>query len=83
MLNKVKPIIGMLHSPALPGSPSFSKSLEEIRAFVLKDAESLVAGGVHALMLENYGDLPFYPDSVPDSTVANLAFLAREIKISL
>lgn len=80
MLKNVKPIIGMLHAPALPGSPSFSKSLEAIRTFILKDAESLVAGGVHALMLENYGDLPFFPDNVPESTVANLAFLAREIK---
>lgn len=80
MFQGKKPIIGMLHSPALPGSPQYQGNFEPIKEFVLKDAESLVQGGVHALMLENYGDLPFYPDSVPEVTVAHLAVLARMIR---
>jgi membrane complex biogenesis BtpA family protein len=80
MFKGIKPIIGMLHAPALPGSPSFSGNLKDLHEFVLKDAESLVSGGVDALMLENYGDLPFFPGKVPDSTVANLTFLARKVK---
>lgn len=80
MFQGKKPIIGMLHAPALPGSPFYQGDLEGIREFILRDAKSLVQGGVHALMLENYGDLPFYPDSVPDITVAHLAALARLIR---
>jgi len=80
MFQGIKPIIGMLHAPALPGSPSYEGNLDSIRGFILKDAESLVNGGVQALMLENYGDLPFYPDSVPDITIAHLAAIARMIR---
>ena len=82
MFQGIKPIIGMLHAPPLPGSPSYQGNLDVIRTFLLKDAETLVHGGVHALMLENYGDLPFYPDSVPDVTVAHLSALARAIRRS-
>lgn len=80
MFKDFKPVIGMLHCPALPGSPSYSGNLTALKDFIYTDAESLVAGGVNALMLENYGDLPFTPDSVSESTVANLAAIAREIK---
>lgn len=80
MFKGIKPVIGMLHAPALPGSPAFLGNLKDLHEFVLKDAESLVAGGVDALMLENYGDLPFFPGAVPDSTVANLTALARKVR---
>jgi hypothetical protein len=80
MFKDSRPVIGMLHCPPLPGSPSYSGKLKELQEFVYKDAESLVEGGVSALMLENYGDLPFTPDSVSEATVASLATLAKEVK---
>lgn len=80
MLHKQHVLIGMLHCPPLPGSPNHQHSLEHIHQFVMEDAKSLVQGGVDALMLENYGDLPFYPSSVPTWTVAHLTALARKIK---
>ena len=70
----------MLHAPPLPQSPKFCGQLTVIKKFILEDARSLVAGGVDALMIENYGDLPFFPDSVPHATVANLAMIASEVK---
>ena len=80
MFQSIKPIIGMLHAPALPGSSSYQDNLERVRSFLFRDAENLVRGGVHALMIENYWDLPFYPDSVPEVTVAHLSALARTIR---
>lgn len=73
-------VIGMLHCPPLPGSPDHRQSVDQIHQFVMQDAKSLVEGGVDALMLENYGDLPFYPSSVPHWTVAHMTALARKIK---
>ncbi|NBX76488.1 MAG: phosphorybosylanthranilate isomerase [Proteobacteria bacterium] len=75
-----KPIIGMLHAPALPGSPRYEGDWSSILSFVLKDAETLAKGGVDALIIENYGDLPFFPDKVPSETVAHMAVLARTVK---
>lgn len=80
MAHKKQMIIGMLHCPPLPGSPNHRASIRDIHHFVMEDAESLTRGGVDALMLENYGDLPFYPSEVPPWTVAYLTALARKIK---
>ena len=75
-----KPVIGMLHLPALPGSPGQRSDMDEIREWVVRDAETLVAGGVDGLMLENFGDTPFYPARVPAHTVAAMAVLARDVR---
>ncbi len=48
-----QPLIGMLHLQALPGSPHFSGDVREIRDRLMSDAEALLEGGVHGLLLEN------------------------------
>src|SRR5580692_2783058 len=75
-----RPVIGMLHLPALPGSPGFSGDLESIRDQVLRDLEALQAGGAHGVMLENFGDVPFYPTSVPCHVVATMTAFAAEVR---
>ena len=55
-------------------------SFEEIRKFVLADTAALAEGGVDGLMIENFGDLPFYPSRVPAHTIAFLSTLAFEVK---
>jgi membrane complex biogenesis BtpA family protein len=75
-----KAVIGMIHVPALPGAPHCSMHFEEIRQFVLAEAAALAAGGVDGLLIENFGDVPFYPSRVPAHTVAFLSTLAFEVK---
>jgi uncharacterized protein len=75
-----KAVIGMIHVPALPGAPRCSMNFEEIRRFVLTDSAALAEGGVDGLMLENFGDVPFYAARVPAHTVAFLSTLAFEVK---
>jgi membrane complex biogenesis BtpA family protein len=55
-------------------------SFEEIQRFVLADAGALAEGGVGSLMIENFGDVPFYASRVPPHTVAFLSTLAFELK---
>ena len=74
------PVIGMLHAPALPGSPEYNGDFSSIRHAVLRDAEALVAGGVDGLMLENFGDSPFYPERVPAITVAAMTSLGSDLR---
>src|SRR5262245_22263241 len=74
-------IIGVLHVPALPGSPRNELRFNEIIDWVLKDAGALATGGVDAFILENFGDAPFYPRRVPAHTVAFMTALAREVKL--
>lgn len=74
-----KPVIGMLHLLPLPGSPRFGGEMEAVLERVLCDAEALVEGGVHGLILENFGDAPFYPRRVPPEVVAHMTRLAIEV----
>lgn len=74
------PVIGMLHAPPLPGSPRFEGSMESVLYRVLEDADTLAAGGVDGLMLENFGDVPFAPGVVAPVTVAAITRLAVEVR---
>ena len=81
LLNGKSPVvIGMLHLPALPGSPGYDGDFEGIRKKLLEDARALEAGGVHALMMENFGDVPFYPGRVPAYVVAAMTALASDVR---
>ena len=75
-----KPIIGMLHLPPLPGSPRYAGDRQALRTHVLNDAKALQQGGVHGLMLENFGDVPFFPGSVPPHTVTHMTALALAVR---
>jgi uncharacterized protein len=78
--NVAKPVIGMLHLPPLPGSPGFGGSIDAIRESLRRDADALASGGVHGLMIENLGDVPFFPGRVPAHTVAVMTLLAGEVR---
>jgi membrane complex biogenesis BtpA family protein len=80
MFGTEKPILGMLHLPALPGSPHNKLDMDRILDWVLEDAKALVDGGIHGLIIENFGDIPFYPQQVPPHTVAFMAALGLEVK---
>jgi membrane complex biogenesis BtpA family protein len=78
--NVRKPVIGMLHLAPLPGSPLYGGSLSTIREAVLRDAQLLADGGVNGLMIENFGDTPFFPGRVPAHVVAHLTAIASEVR---
>jgi predicted TIM-barrel enzyme len=75
-----KPVVGMVHLPPLPGAPRSDGDLDAVREAALRDARRLAAGGVDALMLENFGDAPFYPDDVPKHAVASMTRVAGEVR---
>lgn len=73
------PVVGMVHLPPLPGAPGFDGDREAIRERAVADAQALEAGGVDAVLVENFGDAPFYPEDVPKHTVADVSVLARAV----
>ncbi len=68
-----RPLIAMIHLPPLPGSPGWRGSMAAILDRVEEDARSFEAGGLDGLLVENYGDAPFFPGPVPPETVAALS----------
>jgi membrane complex biogenesis BtpA family protein len=77
---KKKIVIGMLHLPALAGAPLSRMGPKQIRDFILRDANTLVNGGVDGLMMENFGDVPFYPGRVPAAVVEQMTALAHAVR---
>lgn len=74
-----KPLIGMVHLQPLPGAPGWGGSMDAVMDRALADAAALTAAGFDGLLVENYGDVPFFHEHVPSETVAALAVCVREV----
>jgi hypothetical protein len=63
--NGKKLVIGMVHLLPLLGSPKYRGSIETIINEALTDAHSLAEECVDAILVENFGDLPYPVDQTP------------------
>ena len=73
-------LIGMVHLGPLPGSPAYLGNFEDVLASAGRDAAVLTESGFDAIMIENFGDSPFFADEVPTITVAAMARAITEIR---
>ncbi len=74
-----KPLIACIHLLALPGAPLYEGDMEAVISRAVQEAELFAQLGVDALIIENFRDIPFYPERVPTETVAAMATISREI----
>src|SRR3954447_2386524 len=67
-----KSIIGMVHLPALPGSPLYDSAggMGAIRDWVERDLDALQTGGIDAVMFCNENDRPYRLDADVASVAA-------------
>ncbi|HJU81873.1 MAG TPA: BtpA/SgcQ family protein [Acidimicrobiia bacterium] len=72
----------MVHLSPLPGAPRFRSDtgMDAVMARALEDASRLAEAGFPALMIENYGDAPFFAVGVPPVTVAALTRVVARVK---
>lgn len=73
-------LIGMVHLDALPGAPEYGGDLEAVARRAAEDAAALAAGGVDAILVENFHDAPFYKDHLPPETIAALTRCALAVR---
>ena len=78
--SEVPACIGMIHLDALPGAPLFAGDLTAVVDRALRDLEALVTGGVPAVMVENFHDVPFHASRVPAITVAAMTAVAAALR---
>ena len=64
------PLVAAIHLDPLPGSPRFGGSMRFVVRRAAAAAALLASEGVDALLIENFGDVPFFKDRVPPETVA-------------
>jgi hypothetical protein len=75
-----KPLIGMVHLGALPGSPRDEGDFTRTLCRAVEDARALESGGLDAVMVENFFDAPFYRSGVPPHTVAAMTRAAQAVR---
>jgi uncharacterized protein len=77
--------IGVVHCPPLPGSPRYEgASPDEICDRALADAAAYAEGGVHGLIIENHGDIPFSkPGDIGQETAAMMAVISDRVRRSV
>ncbi|MEM6431953.1 MAG: BtpA/SgcQ family protein, partial [Deinococcota bacterium] len=81
LFGKLNVAIGVVHLPALPGSPGFEGGLESVYETALRDAERYAGGGIDGLIIENHGDIPFVkPADIGYETVATMSVIAAHIQ---
>lgn len=73
VFGKTKPVIGMVHLQPLPGAPGYGGSIEEIFVAACRDLEALTKGGATAILVENFGDIPY---CTSNDLIAYTAFAA-------
>ncbi|KSV62615.1 BtpA protein [Sinorhizobium sp. GW3] len=71
----------MIHCPAFPGAPRYrGADMSVIYDACMRDAEALVEGGLHGLMIENHGDVPFSkPEDIGHETAAFMSVVTDRI----
>jgi len=75
-----KPIIGVIHLPALPGYPD-SPGLDAVLDKAVNDLSALERGGVDGVLVENFADRPFRLKARPE-TVAAMTRVVRELVLT-
>lgn len=70
----------MVHLLPLPGAPRYDGSMQQVLDRAARDARALADGDVDGIIVENYGDAPFFPDVVPPVTVAALTRAIEEVR---
>ncbi|HEX7316838.1 MAG TPA: BtpA/SgcQ family protein [Pyrinomonadaceae bacterium] len=75
-----KPIVGVIHVGALPGTPASSLKVDELTELAVREAAAYRDGGVDGLMVENMHDVPYLRGSAGPEVVAALAVVARAVK---
>ncbi len=78
-MSPIPRVVGMVHLLPLPGSPGFNGSMDEIMKTAVSDASDLAEAGFPALMIENFGDVPFLADGVPAETISAMTVSVTEV----
>lgn len=85
--NRHPRLVGVIHLPALAGAPGASdlaawQALDRAGSAAVREAQAFARAGFDAVILENFGDVPFYGENVPPETVASLAVISAAVRES-
>jgi membrane complex biogenesis BtpA family protein len=77
---RLKPVIGVIHVGALPGTPRGSQTVSELVASAGNEARLYRETGVDGVIIENMHDVPYLRGEVGPEIVAAMTASAVEVK---
>ncbi len=80
LLSLNKPVIGVIHVGALPGTPRGVLSVAELVKQAREEARVYRECGVDGIIIENMHDVPYLKGAVGPEIVAAMAIIASEVK---
>jgi len=80
LFSNSKPIIGVIHVGALPGTPASTQSVSEIISDAASEAAIYRDGGVDAIIIENMHDVPYLRGEVGPEIVAAMTLIGQAVK---
>jgi membrane complex biogenesis BtpA family protein len=81
--SKGKHLIGVIHLRPLPGAPRWGGNLVALIRLAVNDARAYERGGADALIIENFGDVPFTKGRVGPATIAAMAAAGRAVRAAV
>ena len=80
LFSQPKPVIGVIHVGALPGTPRSERSVTELVVAAREEAKLYNECGVHGIIVENMHDVPYLKSEVGPEIVAAMAVIGAEVK---
>ncbi|HEY0726888.1 MAG TPA: BtpA/SgcQ family protein, partial [Pyrinomonadaceae bacterium] len=80
LFSRPKPVIGVIHVGALPGTPRSSQSVSELISLARDEAKLYRESGVDGVIVENMHDVPYLRGEVGPEIVAAMTAIAAEVK---
>ena len=75
-----KPVIGMIHVEALPGTPKYKGDVDNIINSAAKEAMIYKNSGIDAIAIENMHDIPYLKRNVGPEIISLMSIIGREVK---
>lgn len=75
-----KPVIGVIHVGALPGTPRSSQTVSELITSARNEAKLYRESGADGVIIENMHDVPYLRGEVGPEIVAGMTAIAAEVK---
>ena len=80
IFGKPRGLIGMIHVGALPGTPAQDRSLDDVSAQAVAEAQMLTEAGFDGVMIENMHDRPYLKRAVGPEIIAAMACIGQAVK---
>jgi len=80
LFNIYKPVIGMIHVSALPGTPNYKGSVKQIIKQAKREALIYKENGIDAITIENMHDIPYLNRNVGPEVTSFMSVIGYEVK---